>query len=114
MVFILDFLHTAKRKWQEKKPVVMALALGLVVGPFISNNIGWQVTSGTLEEQVRTAVVEQQVLYCVERVRATGQILSDLEYSARRDLAEKWAVMPGQDSAEYDVTYACSKKLGER
>ena len=110
----MNFLNTMKSKWEEKKPVVMALALGLVVGPFISNMIGWQVTSGTLEMQVRAAVVEQQALYCVERVRATGQILSGLEYGARKDLAEKWAVMPGQDSAEYDVTYACAEKLGEQ
>ena len=110
----MNFLNTMKSKWEEKKPVVMALALGLVVGPFISNMIGWQVTSGTLEEQVRAAVVEQQALYCLERVRATGQILSGLEYGARKDLAKKWAVMPGQDSAEYDVTYACAEKLGEQ
>ena len=88
--------------------------LGLVVGPFVSNMIGWQVTSGTLEEQVRAAVVEQQALFCVERVRATGQNLSGLDYGARRDLAEKWAVMPGQDSADYDVRYACSEKLEEQ
>ena len=88
--------------------------LGLVVGPFISNMIGWQVTSGTSEEKVRASVVEQQALFCVERVRATGQDMSGLEYSARRDLAEKWGVMPGQDSTDYDVTYACSEKLGEQ
>ena len=55
----MGILDTAKSKWEEIKPVVFALVLGLVVGPFISNMIGWQVTSGTSEEQVRASVVEQ-------------------------------------------------------
>jgi hypothetical protein len=100
-----------KDKWRAAKPVVIALAIGLVIGPFVSNNIGWQVTSGMLEKAVRGAVVEQQALFCVERVKATGQDASTLDYSARRALAEKWAVMPGQKAADWEVISVCSSKL---
>ena len=110
----MSILDTVKSKWEKMKPIVIALALGLIVGPFISNMIGWQVTSGTSEQQVLAAVVEQQALFCVERVRATGINTGGLDYRMRGDLADKWAVMPGQDSADYKVKNACSEKLGEQ
>lgn len=102
---------TLRRKWLAAKPAIIALGVGLVIGPFVSNNIGWQVTSGTLEKTVRGAVVEQQALFCVERVKATGQDTSKLDYNTRRTLAEKWAVMPGQKAADWEVVSACSGKL---
>lgn len=102
---------TLKDKWEKVKPLAVAVCIGLVAGPFISNSIGWQVTSGALERQLHAAVIEQQANFCLERIQATGVNTSDIEYSARRDLAEKWAVMPGQDSAEYDVIRACSDKI---
>lgn len=102
---------TLSDKWQTWKPALYALAIGLVVGPFISNQAGWQVTSGSLESQVRRAVVEQQALFCVERVRATGADAAKLDYGPRRALAEKWAVMPGQKDADYEVVSTCSLKL---
>ncbi len=110
----MSTLDTAKKKLKENEMIAIAFVVGLVVGPLISSMIGWQVTSGALEEQVRTAVVEQQTLFCVERIRATGQDTSGFEYSALKDLAKRWSVMPDQDSADYDVAYACSVKLGVR
>jgi len=104
-------VETVKGKWLAAKPAVIALAIGLVVGPFVSNNIGWQVTSGMLETKVRVAIVEQQALFCVERVKATGKDASKLDYDARRALAEKWAVMPGQKAADWEVVSVCSNKL---
>jgi hypothetical protein len=37
---------------------------------------------------------------------------SKLDQTARASLAEKWAVMPGETSAKFDVTTACAGKLG--
>ena len=51
-------VDTVKSKWEEKKPIAFAFALGLVLGPFISNMIGWQVTNGSLERRVRAAAFE--------------------------------------------------------
>jgi hypothetical protein len=36
---------------------------------------------------------------------------SKLDYSARNDLAKKWAVMPGATTADSEVTSACARKL---
>ena len=102
---------TVKDKWTKVKPRFMAVCLGLIVGPFISNAIGWQVTSGALERQLHAAVIEQQANFCLERIQATGTNTSGFDFGTRRNLAEKWAVMPGQDSAEYDVIEACSDKI---
>jgi hypothetical protein len=112
--FSVSTLDTAKKKFKENEMIAIAFVVGLVVGPLISGMIGWQVTGGALEEQVRAAVVEQQALFCVERIRATGQDTSGFEFSALNDLAKQWSVMPGQDSADYDVAHACSEKLGVR
>ena len=107
----MSTMSNVKDKWEKVKPRVYAVCLGLIVGPFITNGIGWQVTSGNMERQVHAAVIEQQAGFCLERIEATGQSTTGLEYSARRDLAEKWSIMPGQDSAEYEVISACSEKI---
>ncbi len=94
----------------------IALVIGLVAGPIITNIIGWQVTSGALEEQVRATVVEQQALFCEERAR-TDPAYTDaaafkaLGTSARREFVTLHALMPGQDSADRAVVNACVNKL---
>ena len=40
--------------------LTIALVIGLVAGPIITNIIGWQVTSGALEEQVGPIVTRSQ------------------------------------------------------
>ena len=107
----MSIWETAKTKWAAARPAVIFIGIGLVVGPFISNIIGWQVTSGHLEKEVRAATVEQQALFCEGRARADVGDTSDLDWSARRELADKWAVMPGQDTADATVSVACARKL---
>lgn len=102
-----------KSKWERIKPLLIALGIGLVLGPVISNGIGWQLTRSTSEMNVRNAIIEMQATFCFERFLASGQSPKGLEYSARKDYAAKWAVMPGQDKSEYDVRYACAEKIGE-
>jgi hypothetical protein len=106
-------LDTVKSKWSKIKPLVYALALGLIAGPVISNSVGWQLTRSTSEMNVRNALIEMQATFCLERFLASGQSAKGLEYSARKDYAAKWAVMPGQDKSEYDVRYACAEKIGD-
>lgn len=106
-----DAMTAMKDKWAKVKPLVLAACFGLIVGPFISNSIGWQVTSGTLERQLHVAMVELQADFCLERVKTAGMNTTGIDYTGRRELAEKWAIMPGQDSAEYDVVRACSDKI---
>lgn len=98
-------------RWQAIKPRAIALAIGLVMGPFITNFLGWQVTSGSAQRQLTQSVTEQQALFCESRARADVKEPGKLDYTARRNLAEKWAVMPGKTSAESGVVSACADKL---
>ena len=98
-------------EWVTRKPQLIALAIGLVAGPLISNYLGWQVTSGNARTQVRAGIVEQQASYCNVRARAAVEAPGKLEWSARNELARKWAVMPGADSPDSDVANACERKL---
>lgn len=97
--------------YTERKPQIVALAIGLLVGPLISNYFGWQVTSGNARAQVRAGIVEQQASYCDVRARTVVAAPEKLDWSARLELARKWSVMPGADSADSEVANACERKL---
>jgi hypothetical protein len=103
--------ETATSKWQTAKARAVYLAIGLMAGPFISNALGWQVTSGAAKLQLRDGVVEQLALICEERVRADVKAPGQLAWDARRDLATKWAITPKTPSPDTDVIYACARKL---
>ena len=102
---------TTTNTWESIKPRAIALAIGLVMGPFISNFLGWQVTSGNAQTRLNQAVVEQQAAFCEARARADVKEPGKLDYTGRRTLAEKWATMPGKNSAETGVVSACADKL---
>lgn len=104
-------MQTAQARWQAAKPVVFALAIGLVVGPLFSNYMGWQVTSGTAQTQMRDNVTEQLAMICAARAKADVADTSALDWSARNDLAKKWVVTAGAPLADLDVTYACARRL---
>jgi hypothetical protein len=103
--------ENAASKWTAAKPAAIALAIGLVAGPLISNYIGWQVTSGTARAEVHAGIVEQQAMFCEARARAAMPTAAKLDWTARYELAGKWAVMPGSAPADSDVTSACATKL---
>src|SRR5713101_7741662 len=96
-------MATLTAKWVAVKPVAIALMIGLVAGPLLTNYLGWQVTSGTARALARTEVVEQQALICEERARADVKEPGKLEWSARSDLAKKWAIMPGVSATDSDA-----------
>jgi hypothetical protein len=101
----------AKSTWETRKPLIFAFAIGLLVGPFASNYIGWQVTSRTANAQMHAGVVEQQALFCEARARADVAAPEKLGWEARYELAKKWATMPGATEPPSDVAGACSSKL---
>jgi hypothetical protein len=104
-------LQMLSARWQTAKPIVIALAVGLVTGPFISNAMGWQVTAGSSRAQARAGIVEQQASYCNMQARTENKDPGQLDWNARGALAKKWAMMPGTSAAEADVVSACSDKL---
>ena len=103
--------QTAQAKWQAAKPVVIALAIGLVVGPMISSYMGWQVTRATARAQVRDNVTEQLAMICAARAKADVANAGALDWTARSELAKKWAVEAGAPLADIDVTDACTRRL---
>ena len=101
--------------WHKAKFAVVALAVGLVAGPFLSNALGWQVTAGSARAQVRAGIVEQRAAYCEAQARADVQERNgQIDWRVRNDLANKWAVMPGTKIVELDVVKACALKLARR
>lgn len=104
-------MQTAQAKWQAAKPIVFALAIGLVAGPLISNYMGWQVTHGAAQAQMRENVTEQLATICAARAKADVADTSGLDWSARDALAKKWVVTAAAPLADLDVTNACSRKL---
>ena len=51
--------QTVQSRWETMKPMAIALAIGLIAGPLITNYVGWQVTSRTARAETRDSVVEQ-------------------------------------------------------
>ena len=107
-----------KSKFSEWRNPIIALVVGLVAGPIITGIIGWQVSSGTLEEQVSAAVVGQQAVFCAERAMANPAYVDSatfgaLDFSGKREFVTPHAQMPGQDSADRAVVNACLDKLRE-
>ena len=100
---------------QEWRPRIFFLVIGLILGPLISSWLGWQVTTGTMEEATEDAVVSYRAGLCVERAQsdpeATPEVLKD--FSARRELAKKWAVLPGEEKADAAVTNECNSRLSK-
>lgn len=87
--------------------------LGLVAGPFLSNGLGWQVTSEVARAQARARIVEQQAAYCnvLARADVAGREIQ-LDWRMRNDLASKWSTMPGNTQRlEFDVVSACAQML---
>jgi len=104
----MDYL---KQQWTSKKPVILGLLAGMLLGPLISGTMGWQVSSAHLQRMVKSAIVQQQVAFCEMRARAADKNAGKLEYSARYDLAKAWAKMPGQENVDSDVVSGCTNGL---
>jgi hypothetical protein len=65
----MTIMHRGAICWQKAQPGVLALLLGLILGPIISNNLGWQMTSGAARAAERAAIIEQAALICEQRAR---------------------------------------------
>jgi hypothetical protein len=103
--------ESAGAKWRSAKPLLIAVAVGLVTGPLISSYAGWQVTARTSQALVRAGIVEQQALICEGRARAEVKEPEKLDWSARGGLAKKWAVLPGVAATDSDAAHACAGML---
>ncbi|MFQ5990557.1 MAG: hypothetical protein ACE5K9_11645 [Candidatus Methylomirabilales bacterium] len=87
------------------------VGVGIVATLIVTLATGWLVTSGKMDGAVEAAVLKHQAALCEERVRADPEYTGDLDWQARRKLAEKHSVMPGEDSSDSKVASECSFKL---
>lgn len=107
----MSIMKTAATKWRTATPMVIALVVGLIAGPLLSNYMGWQVAGDDARARIRAGVVEVLAMVCDAQARLDNAEPSKLDWSARNDLARKWSIIPGAASADSDVTNACSNKL---
>lgn len=103
--------QTASAKWQRVKPFALALGLGLVAGPIITNMAGLQMLSSTAKTHLAEGLVQMQATFCDTQARAEVPEPGKLDWNLRNKLAERFAVMPGSTKASYEVISACSRKL---
>ncbi len=98
-------------KWESIKPKIVYLIIGLVAGPVLSGMFGLQVLSSTARNQVQAGLVDLQATYCATNARIDTADTTKLDYTARNDLAKKFAIMPGATTADFSVVSACAQKL---
>lgn len=98
-------------QWDSIKLPMMLFAAGLIAGPLLTNYMGWQVTRSAAERQSSVSAIEQQAMICAHNARSDTPDTAGLSWSARRDLSEKFAVMPGRDAANAGVASACAQLL---
>jgi hypothetical protein len=104
-------LDATPSKLRILKPVAIALAYGLLLGPIISSLAGVQITTIAARAQLKAAVLEQQASFCEAQARGEVTHTGALDWNARYDLAKKWAVLPGAGSADAAVASACAAEL---
>ncbi|MFC3675385.1 hypothetical protein [Ferrovibrio xuzhouensis] len=102
---------TLAERWDSIKPAAFALVVGLIAGPILSNMIGFQILSSTARERSQSAGVAVQAQICATQARIADPKAGELDWSARRDLADHWAIMPGAKEAAPGVSSACSDLL---
>ena len=98
------------RYWKSR---IIFLSIGLVLGPIVSGWIGWHVTTGTMDSAVQDAVVAYRAELCAKRAQADPDATSDVleKWASRRKLAEKWAILPGEEKADQNVVSECASRL---
>lgn len=97
--------------WSLTKGVFIAFAAGMLVGPFVSSYLGVQVTSRSARAELHSGLVDLQASMCDARARMETKMPGKLDWNARRDLAAKFAAMPGRDTVDAEVVNRCSDKL---
>ncbi len=99
--------------FDEWKSRILFVVIGLVLGPFISGWLGWQVTAGTMESAVQNAVIDFRAELCAKRAQADPEATPAVleKYGDRRKLAEKWAILPGEEQIDREVANKCTSRL---
>lgn len=98
-------------RWTRAKPMLLGLGIGLVAGPILSGVVGFQMRTSTAQTMLHDGVVAQQAIYCADRARADTPVTSGMDWTARNDLARRFATQPGTTQVDYEVARACADRL---
>jgi hypothetical protein len=82
-----------------------------MVGPLISSYMGWQVSRSAARAQVRENVTDQLAMICAARAKAEVAGAGALDWTARSELAKKWAVEAVAPLTDLDITGACTRRI---
>lgn len=104
-------VNAVTAKWRSIKPYLYPFVAGLIVGPFVSAYMGWQVTSSSARADIHAGIIKTHVAYCEARARNDVKEPNKLDWSARNELAKKWASLPGAESSDSEVARGCADKL---
>jgi hypothetical protein len=111
---------TAKERFEAAKPYIKGVVGGLVLAPIIAFSFGWVVTTGTMNEAVASAKIEQLAAVCANAATAhwtsENKEMAALEGWEHRDdrenLAKQFAVgLPGNEAIQDDVIDECGDLL---
>jgi hypothetical protein len=112
--------------WEKIKTTSWGVVGGALVTAYVGFNLAGWMTDGSAKalakETATTAVVERLGTICVaqfNRDNAKGQKLIEMKGKDAWDTGryietQSWAIMPGEDKAEYGVSDACAKQLAAK
>lgn len=95
------------------KPRWLPFIIAFVAGPLFFTWIGWLVPGGEIAKAETKALVSYKAQRCVKRAMADPGVTPDMlnDYSKRREIANKHAVMPGDEEADRGVNSECNSLL---
>src|SRR6185295_130658 len=96
----MAYLKSVAAWWRGNKSLVYVFIVGMLVGPFVSSYFGIQVTSRSARADLHNGIIDLQASLCDVRARTEVKEPGKLDWNARRDLATKFAAMPGQEKAD--------------
>lgn len=96
-------------KFEQIKPYVTGIVIGLIAAPVIAFSFGWIVTTGSMETSVQEAKLQVLAAACADRAtayRTAENITTDIsgwqERDAREQIAGRFVVNVDQDGIEDD------------
>lgn len=96
-------------KFEQVKPYITGIVIGLVAAPVIAFSFGWIVTTNSMETSVQEAKLQVLAAACADRAtayRTAENITTDIsgwqERDARETLAGRFVVSMEEDGVQDD------------
>ena len=100
---------TPRQKWTR---IIVCFAIGLFLGPLLTDSFGIELTRGEYQRRLQDAVVEEEAHMCGMLVMEHDAEVVKLHYLERRALAEKYAKLTWSHADMNKVLDRCASQLG--